>query len=491
MGGRCSKITSCWWHPHLKASVLQSSDIENGDKNEKSTLPSFCEYSFEELKVATNGFSTENIVSEHGEKAPNVVYKGRLTNGRWIAVKRFNKSAWPDSRQFMEEARSVGNLRSKKLANLVGYCCQEEERLLMAEFMPNETLARHLFHWENQPMKWPMRLRVALYLAQALEYCSSKGRALYHDLNAYRVLFDEEGDPRLSCFGLMKNSRDGKSYSTNLAFTPPEYLRTGRVTQESVVYSFGTMLLDLLSGKHIPPSHALDLIRGKNFLMLMDSCLEGHFSNDDGTELVRLATRCLQYEARERPNAKSLATALLALQKETEVPSYILLGVPLGTANSEEPLLLTPMGEACLRMDLTAMHEILEKAGYKDDEGIANELSFQMWTNQMQETLNSKKQGDAAFRAMNFATAIDGYTLFIDGGTMVSPTVYARRCLAYLMNELPREALGDATQAQAVSPEWPTAFYLQAAALFCLSMDEDAQKALKEATRLESKRNKN
>uniref|UniRef100_A0A2P2NAA0 Protein kinase domain-containing protein n=1 Tax=Rhizophora mucronata TaxID=61149 RepID=A0A2P2NAA0_RHIMU len=107
-------------------------------------------------------------------------------------------------------------------------------------------------------MKWAMRLRVALYLAQALEYCSSKGRALYHDLNAYRILFDQDGNPRLSCFGMMKNSRDGKSYSTNLAFTPPEYLRTGRVTAESVVYSFGTLLLDLLSGKHIPPSHVTD-----------------------------------------------------------------------------------------------------------------------------------------------------------------------------------------------------------------------------------------
>lgn len=71
---------------------------------------------------------------------------------------------------------------------------------------------------------------------------------------------------------------------------------------------------------------ALDLIRGKNFLLLMDSCLEGHFSNDDGTELVRLASRCLQYEPRERPNVKSLVTALTPLQKETSVcPSFSLL----------------------------------------------------------------------------------------------------------------------------------------------------------------------
>nr|GMC69302.1 probable serine/threonine-protein kinase At5g41260 [Ipomoea batatas] len=459
---------------------------ENGEKN---AFPPFTQFKLEELKAATNGFSSETIVSEHGEKAPNVVYKGKLNDGRWVAVKRFNKSAWPDSRQFMDEAKAVGSLRSERLANLIGCCYEEEERLLVAEFMPNETLAKHLFHWENQPMKWAMRLRVALYLAQALEYCSSKGRALYHDLNAYRVLFDQDGNPRLSCFGLMKNSRDGKSYSTNLAFTPPEYLRTGRVTPESVVYSFGTVLLDLLSGKHIPPSHALDLIRGKNFLMLMDSCLEGHFSNDDGTELVRLATRCLQYEARERPNAKSLVSSLLPLQKETEVPSFTLLGIPDEIATPTEPLLLTPMGEACLRTDLTALHEILEKTGYKDDEGIANELSFQMWTNQMQDTLNSKKQGDTAFRAKDFTAAIDCYSQFIEGGTMVSPTVYARRCLSYLMMDMAQEALGDTEKAQLVSPDWHTAFYLQAVAFFSLGMENDAQEALKEATRLEVERN--
>ncbi|KAJ7961328.1 Kinase family protein [Quillaja saponaria] len=491
MGARCSKFSLCWFHSHLKPSVLESSDLENGGKSDRNLWPTFTEFSLEQLKSATSGFSSDNIVSEHGEKAPNVVYKGKLDNGCWVAVKRFNKFAWPDSRQFLEEARSVGSLRSERLANLIGCCYEGEERLLLAEFMPNETLAKHLFHWEKQPMKWAMRLRVALYLAQALEYCSSKGRALYHDLNAYRILFDQEGNPRLSCFGLMKNSRDGKSYSTNLAFTPPEYLRTGRVTQESVVYSFGTLLLDLLSGKHIPPSHALDLIRGKNFLMLMDSALEGHFSNDDGTELVRLASRCLQYEARERPNAKSLVSSLMSLQKETEVSSYVLMGIPHETASSTKPLSLTPFGEACLRTDLTAIHEILEKIGYKDDEGIANELSFQVWTNQMQETLNSKKHGDTAFRAKDFATAIDCYTQFINGGTMVSPTVYARRCLSYLMSNKSQEALGDAMQAQVICPAWPTALYLQATCLFSLGMENDAQETLKDGTNLEAKKNKN
>ncbi|KAL6128733.1 hypothetical protein ACLB2K_072088 [Fragaria x ananassa] len=485
MLGQCSKLIPCCGDSQFNAAaVLEAPTIENVEKSEVDYLPRFCEFTLEQLKNATSGFAVEYIVSEQGEKAPNVVYKGKLENQMRIAVKRFNKVAWPDARQFVEEARLVGQLRNHRLVNLLGCCCQGDERLLVAEYMPNDTLAKHLFHWDAQPMKWTMRLRVVLHLAQALEYCTSKGRALYHDLNAYRVLFDENSNPRLSTFGSMKNSRDGKSYSTNLAFTPPEYLRSGRVTPDSVIYSFGTLLLDLLSGKHIPPSHALDLIRDRNLQMLTDSCLEGQLSQDDGTELVRLASRCLQSEPRERPNPKSLVAALTTLQKETEIPSHVLMGI-LHT-NSCSPL--SPLGEACSRRDLTAVHEILENIGYKDD-GMTNELSFQMWTDQMQETLDSKKNGDSAFKQKDFRTAIECYSQFIDIGNMVSPTIFARRSLSYLMDEMPQEALNDAMHAQVVSPIWHIASYLQAAALSALGMETEAQSALKEGTVLEAKRN--
>jgi hypothetical protein len=187
MGARCSKLSVCWWPPHFKSPLL-----ENGAAaDDGSGVPVFAEYSLDELRVATDGFSPERIVSEHGEKAPNVVYRGTLfSTGRTVAIKRFGRSAWPDSRQFLEEARAVGQLRSVRLANLIGCCCENGERLLVAEFMPHETLAKHLFHWETKPLSWAMRVRAAFYVAQALEYCSSKGRALYHDLHAYRVLFD-------------------------------------------------------------------------------------------------------------------------------------------------------------------------------------------------------------------------------------------------------------------------------------------------------------
>ncbi|CAN6967755.1 unnamed protein product [Brassica rapa subsp. trilocularis] len=406
-------------------------------------------------------------VSERPEESNRgVTSLGKLDNHRRIAVKRFNRKAWPDSRQFLEEAKAVGQLRNYRMANLLGCCYEGEERLLVAEFMPNETLAKHLFH-----------------LGYATK--TGKGRALYHDLNAYRVLFDDDSNPRLSCFGLMKNSRDGKSYSTNLAFTPPEYLRTGRVTPESVMYSYGTLLLDLLSGKHIPPSHALDLIRDRNIQMLIDSCLEGQFSSDDGTELIRLASRCLQYEPRERPNPKSLVTAMIPLQKDLETPSHQLMGIPSSASTTP----LSPHGEACLRTDLTAIHEIIEKLGYKDDEGAATELSFQMWTNQMQDSLNFKKKGDVAFRHKDFANAAECYSQFIEGGTMVSPTVYARRSLCHLMNDMPQEALNDAVQSQVISTAWHIASYLQAVALSALGQENEGHAALKDGSMLERKRN--
>ncbi|KAF9676225.1 hypothetical protein SADUNF_Sadunf09G0116400 [Salix dunnii] len=540
--GCCSSSILAETHPekdHKKAHQQQHALNPSGSivLDPATGIPSFCEFSFPDLKTATNNFSTDNIVSESGEKASNLVYKGRLQNRRWIAVKKFTKLAWPDPKQFAEEAWGVGKLRHKKLANLIGYCCDGDERLLlengfhvsrqcwvrsfpsyctidlvavrkcfpcvttvlglvldlvdMGLMMRYHSLNSSLlsfFTGESQTIEWAMRLRVALYIAEAFDYCSSEGHPLYHDLNAYRVLFDEVGDPRLSCFGLMKNSRDGKSYSTNLAYTPPEYLRNGRVTPESVIYSFGTVLLDLLSGKHIPPSHAIDMIRGKNITLLMDSHLEGNFSTEEATVVVGLASQCLEYEPRERPGTKDLVTKLATLQTKPDVPSYVMLGISKheeAPATPQRPL--SPMGEACSRMDLTAIHQILVMTHYKDDEG-TNELSFQEWTQQMRDMLESRKRGDFAFRDKDFKTAIDCYSQFIDVGTMISPTVFARRSLCFLLCDQPDAALRDAMQAQCVYPDWPTAFYMQSVALAKLDMHNDAADMLNEATTLEEKK---
>ncbi|PKA66267.1 putative serine/threonine-protein kinase [Apostasia shenzhenica] len=474
------------------------------ESEEQDRAPAFREFSLAELRSATKGFSSELIVSESGEKAPNVVYRGKLDGGRLIAIKRFSRQSWPDAQQFVVEAAGVGKLRHRRLVNLIGCCAEGDERLLVAEFMPNDTLSKHLFHWDKQPLRWEMRVRVAYFIAQALDHCNIENRKIYHDLNAYRILFDENGDPCLSSFGLMKNSRDGRSYSTNLAYTPPEFLRTGRVIPESVIYSYGTILLDLLSGKHIPPSHALDLIRGKNILLLMDSSLEGQYANEDAAKLVELASKCLQFEAKDRPNCKFLVSAVEPLQTQKEVASYVLMNISKVTVAL--PTMLSPLGKACAKLDLAAVHDILLKIGYKDDEGAENELSFQEWTQQVQEMLNTKRYGDIAFKDKDFKNAIEYYSkrkpsqnehisrTYIFHATLQlvvmmsvpSATVFARRALSYLMIGQPELALRDAMQAQVCMPEWPTAFYLQALALSKLGMETDAQDMLNDGASFEA-----
>ncbi|RVX14338.1 putative serine/threonine-protein kinase [Vitis vinifera] len=259
-----------------------------------------------------------------------------------------------------------------------------------------------------------------------------------------------------------------------------------RVIPESVIYSYGTVLLDLLSGKHIPPSHALDLIRGKNVLLLMDSSLEGQYANDDATKLVELASKCLQSEARDRPDTNFLLTAVAPLQKQKEVASHVLMGLTKTTVVL--PTMLSPLGKACARMDLTAVHDILLKTGYKDEEGAENELSFQEWTQQVQEMLNTKKFGDIAFRDKDFKSAIDYYSKLVVMMPVPSATVFARRALSYLMIGQAELALRDAMQAQVCIPEWPTAFYLQALALSKLGMETDAQDMLNDGAAFEAKR---
>ncbi|CAH8338185.1 unnamed protein product [Eruca vesicaria subsp. sativa] len=511
MGCICFKSWRRQATPSITYTVIDNLGDDEEDDGHYPLI--FRQFSLEQLRIATDGFSVGNIVSEHNNWVENIVYKGKLGDGRRIAVKWFQRLSWPDPFEFISEAEAVGRLRSEHMANLIGCCSDNNERLLVAEYMPNGTLSNHLFHWEKRPMKWETRLKVALHTAKALDYCNDKGINLYHDLNPSRILFDEVSNPKLSCFGLMRSRHKGKDHSTNLALAPPEYLHLGTLVPESVTYSFGTLLLDLMSGRHIPPNHvitqnsilvlhlgllliinvlmfvqALDLFQGKNYLVLMDSALDGQFADEDRTELMNIASRCLKTEPEERPSMRFLIGTLSRLLKRAELRptnNKLLMhstsnNLPEKTKTATETLKLTPFGDACLRVDLCTVHELLERVGYGEEDGLAHEFSFQM-----QENMDYKKHGDEAFRAKDFDTAIKLYTKFMSGAPTVSPTVLGRRCLCHLMSERFREALSEAMQAQIASPEWPIALYLQAVCLFKLEMEAEAKEALRYGSALE------
>ncbi|KAH7666764.1 Non-specific serine/threonine protein kinase protein [Dioscorea alata] len=193
------------------------------EQHQEGTTP-FREYTLQELMAATDGFSDQNLISKGDGEIPNNTYSGRLPGGQRIAVKRFSLLAWPEGEQFKVTAIRGGRLRHRRLVNLIGYYCDADERLLVAEFMPNDSLATYLSKSKNRTMEWSMRLRVTCYIAEALEYCINEARTLYFDLNPNKVLLDEAGNPCLSCFGLAKNHRKGRRYRTNISYTPPECL---------------------------------------------------------------------------------------------------------------------------------------------------------------------------------------------------------------------------------------------------------------------------
>ncbi|XP_039136420.1 serine/threonine-protein kinase BSK1-2-like [Dioscorea cayenensis subsp. rotundata] len=113
------------------------------EQHQKGTAP-FRQYTLRELMVATDGFIFQNFLSKGGGEITNNTHRGRLPGGQRIAVKRFTLLAWPDEAQFREMAIRGGRLRHRRLVNLIGYCCDADERFLVAEFMPNDSLATHL-----------------------------------------------------------------------------------------------------------------------------------------------------------------------------------------------------------------------------------------------------------------------------------------------------------------------------------------------------------
>ncbi|XP_039134609.1 serine/threonine-protein kinase BSK1-like [Dioscorea cayenensis subsp. rotundata] len=229
----------------------------------------------------------------------------------------------PFSRMWQLEREVSGHPR---LVPLIGYSFDGPWMFLVAEFMPNDSLGNHLFKaTKRKTMEWSMRLRVAYYIAEALEYCINEGRALYFDLNPNKVLFDEAGNPCLSCFGLVKNHRDARCYSTNIAYRPP-LSTVGLITCESMIYSFGLLLRDLLTGKQISEEQALDISLGKKLPMLLDPRLMGKYPRNQSSDVVLLAEHCMQYDPGNRPTIQEVVAALAQVLSDDVGPSPTIKG---------------------------------------------------------------------------------------------------------------------------------------------------------------------
>ncbi|KAL5562821.1 hypothetical protein UlMin_032568 [Ulmus minor] len=231
-------------------------------------------YKIQDLKKATDNFSQKNFIGRGGF---GLVYKGMLSDGTMVAVKKVIESDFQGDAEFCNEVEIISNLKHRNLVPLRGCCVIEENenyeerespRYLVYEYMPNGNLDDHLFpQKDNQSgvprimLTWPQRKSIILDVAKGLAYLHYGVKpAIYHrDIKATNILLDVDMRARVADFGLAKQSREGQSHLTTRVagthgYLAPEYALYGQLTEKSDVYSFGVVILEIMCGRK-----ALDL----------------------------------------------------------------------------------------------------------------------------------------------------------------------------------------------------------------------------------------
>ncbi|XP_031123342.1 receptor protein kinase TMK1-like isoform X2 [Ipomoea triloba] len=209
------------------------------------------------LRTVTNNFSPDNEVGRGGF---GVVYKGALEDGTQLAVKRMEARIISHKvlDEFKAEIAVLSKVRHRHLVSLLGYSVEGDERLLVYEYLPQGALSKHLFHWRKlglKPLSWSTRLSIALDVARAMEYLHSLTHQsfIHRDLKSSNILLGNDFRAKVSDFGLVKLAPDREmSVATTLAGTfgylAPEYAVTGKITTKVDVFSFGVVLMELLTG---------------------------------------------------------------------------------------------------------------------------------------------------------------------------------------------------------------------------------------------------
>ncbi|XP_038716616.1 probable serine/threonine-protein kinase PBL7 [Tripterygium wilfordii] len=296
-------------------------------------------FTYKELEVATDIFSDANVIGNGGF---GVVYRGVLTDGTVAAIKMLHREGKQGERAFRIEVDLLSRLHSPYLAELLGYCADQHHRLLIFEYMPNGTLQQHLHHNQYRPLEWATRLRIALDCAKALEFLHeySIPPVIHRDFKCSNILLDQNFRAKVSDFGLAKMCPDkiNGQISTRVlgttGYLAPEYASTGKLTTKSDVYSYGVVLLQLLTGRvpvdtkrppgeHVLVSWALPRLTSREkVLEMVDPALKGQYSMKDLIQVAAITAMCVQPEADYRPLMTDVAQSLIPLVKNLfSVPS--------------------------------------------------------------------------------------------------------------------------------------------------------------------------
>ncbi|XP_010689175.2 L-type lectin-domain containing receptor kinase IX.1 [Beta vulgaris subsp. vulgaris] len=293
-------------------------------------------FSYSELDSATNNFSSEQKVGQGGFGG---VYKGYLCDlDMSVAVKRFLRGSKQGKTEYITEVRIISRLRHRNLVQLIGWCHDKGEFLLVYEFMPNGSLDAHLFG-KNAPLSWPIRYKIALELASGLLYLHEYWHqcVVHRDIKSSNIMLDSNFDVKLGDFGLATLMDHGHSTTTGtlagtFGYMAPEYIATRKASKETDVYSFGVVVLEIVTGKR-----SRNLIDGENqnglvqwvwdlygngeLLLAIDKRLAMDFSAKETECLLLVGLWCVHPEYNMRPSVKQ---AIQVLNFEAALPTISL-----------------------------------------------------------------------------------------------------------------------------------------------------------------------
>uniref|UniRef100_A0A7N2LNP9 Receptor-like serine/threonine-protein kinase n=1 Tax=Quercus lobata TaxID=97700 RepID=A0A7N2LNP9_QUELO len=290
-------------------------ELERRDGRKSHELQFF---SFEIVASATNNFTT---TSKLGEGGFGSVYKGQLPDGQEVAIKRLSRNSGQGFLEFKNEAILIAKLQHTNLVRLVGCCIHKEERMLIYEYMPNKSLDFFLFDpAKKNILDWKKRFNIIQGILQGLLYLHnySRLRIIHRDLKASNILLDDEMNPKISDFGMARifGSNDSEVNTNRVVGTygymPPEYVMEGVFSTKSDVFSFGVLLLEIISGQKNYSSYHSE--RPLNFigyawelwgegrgLELIDTALGDLDHTDQVLRCINVGLLCVQESSVDRP----------------------------------------------------------------------------------------------------------------------------------------------------------------------------------------------
>ncbi|XP_042520780.1 cysteine-rich receptor-like protein kinase 10 [Macadamia integrifolia] len=316
-----------------KASPKDSGENENTIRNSMSL-----QFEFSMVLAATNNFAEINKIGEGGFGS---VYLGKLPNGQEVAVKRLSRNSGQGAEEFKNEVMLVAKLQHRNLVRLLGFCLEGEEKILIYEFVPNKSLDYFLFDPEKcKLLDWQRRYKIIEGITRGLVYLheDSRLRIIHRDLKASNILLDVEMNPKISDFGMARIfGVDQSQANTNrvvgtYGYMSPEYAMHGQFSVKSDVFSFGVLVLEIISGKRNSSFYQEDFTEdlisyawghwsGETSLDMIDPNLRENCSRNEVMRCIQMGLLCVQEDVTDRPTMANIVHMLSSFTVTLPSPS--------------------------------------------------------------------------------------------------------------------------------------------------------------------------